>query len=335
MKKILSVILTLSIAVSALSACGNSSKENTSDSEQTDTIRVAVNSVTSIEYAYEQKYHWIEEAFNEVGVNVEFIQFEYGAPVVEAIAAGDVDVTTLIGDTPFITAYANGTDIEAIYATARDPKSFAMVVAPAQIDQIKTLTDLKGKRIALSVGSNGHDFVIKELESVGLTEDDVEIVNISTAAEMLSALLSNEIDVAANVEPSAANLVAQGCAYLDYGEPAKIAVSVLAARTGFTSENPELTALYVSVIDKIYKAMIANPEEAKEIYSEISELDTSLLTTYDRYVYQGSFTDENVEALNEAVEFLLSTGVLEEEIDLSSAYTDKYYEEALRMEGEQ
>jgi NitT/TauT family transport system substrate-binding protein len=112
--------------------------------------------------------------FQEAGVDVQFIWFEY-VPSMEAFAAGQVDAVCMTNGDAMVTGAA-GKKSEGIlindYSNGND-----MIVARPGID---SMAQLKGKRVGVEVSFVDHLLLLKGLESAGLSEADVTLVNMPT-----------------------------------------------------------------------------------------------------------------------------------------------------------
>jgi sulfonate transport system substrate-binding protein len=121
----------------------------------------------------------LEQAFAAHHVKVSWHEFVYGAPLVEAINAGDVDVGT-VGSTPPIMAQAGAAP--AVVYVAYAPKmsrSYAIVVP--KDSPVKDLRDLKGKKIAFAKGSQGHLFVLKAMQDAHMDPSSAQFTYLSYA----------------------------------------------------------------------------------------------------------------------------------------------------------
>jgi sulfonate transport system substrate-binding protein len=106
---------------------------------------------------------------------VEWSDFPAAQHLLEALAAGAVDIG-LVGDAPFLFAYAGGAKIKAVHAAAApDGGASTAIVVPAG-SAIHSLADLKGRRIATGRGSIGHYLLLRAIEQAGLKPSDVTIV---------------------------------------------------------------------------------------------------------------------------------------------------------------
>ncbi|MDX2081950.1 MAG: ABC transporter substrate-binding protein [Terrimicrobiaceae bacterium] len=133
--------------------------------------------------------------FKEAGVDVEFEWFEY-VPSMEAFAAGKVDAVSMTNGDALVTG-ATGAPSKMIllndYSNGND-----MVVAKPGIESVK---DLKGKKIGVEVGFVGHLLLLKGLEANGMTESDVELVNVPTH-ETPKAFASGDVDAIVAWQPN-------------------------------------------------------------------------------------------------------------------------------------
>jgi sulfonate transport system substrate-binding protein len=114
--------------------------------------------------------HSVEDAFKPLGIDIKWIDFQFGPPLLEAINVGSVDFG-FVGDSPPIFAQAGGARIRYVAAVKSDGNTQAIVVP--QDSPIKTLADLKGKRIAFGKGSSAHNLLVATLEKAGLAWSDI------------------------------------------------------------------------------------------------------------------------------------------------------------------
>lgn len=114
--------------------------------------------------------HTLEDAFRPLGIEVKWVDFQFGPPLLEAINVGSIDFG-FVGDTPPIFAQAGGAKIRYVAAVKSDGNTQAIVVP--KDSSIKTLSDLKGKRIAFGKGSSAHNLLVAALEKAGIPWSDI------------------------------------------------------------------------------------------------------------------------------------------------------------------
>jgi sulfonate transport system substrate-binding protein len=115
----------------------------------------------------------LEERLKPLGYTVTWKEFSSGPKLLEAFNAGAVDFAHS-GDTPPIFAQAAGAPFFYIGYAPDSPKSEAILIQKDSL--IKTVADLKGKKIGLNKGSNVHYLLVRALEKAGLKYTDVELV---------------------------------------------------------------------------------------------------------------------------------------------------------------
>ncbi|WP_250454146.1 sulfonate ABC transporter substrate-binding protein [Caballeronia sp. ATUFL_M2_KS44] len=115
----------------------------------------------------------LEKRLAPLGVSVTWTEFTAGPVQLEALNVGSIDFGD-VGEAPPIFAQAAGAPLAYVAATPTRPQSEAVLV-PAQ-SPVRTVADLKGKRVALNKGSNVHYFLVKLLARHGLQYRDINVV---------------------------------------------------------------------------------------------------------------------------------------------------------------
>jgi sulfonate transport system substrate-binding protein len=105
------------------------------------------------------------------GVALKWVEFPAGPQILEALAAGSLDLG-FTGDTPPVFAQAAGRDIRYLGLEPPKPASSAILVPPGSA--LRTLADLKGRRVAFQKGSSAHFLVLRALQKAGLAWSDIE-----------------------------------------------------------------------------------------------------------------------------------------------------------------
>ncbi len=139
--------------------------------------------------------------FEEAGVEVQFEWFEY-VPSMDAFAAGQLDAVCMTNGDALVTG-ATGAPSKLIMVNDFSNGNDMLVAAPG----IESVADLKGKKIGVEVGFVCHLLILKALEANGMTEADVELVNIPTH-ETAKALESGDVDAIAAWQPNSGQALA-------------------------------------------------------------------------------------------------------------------------------
>ncbi|KVG77366.1 sulfonate ABC transporter substrate-binding protein [Burkholderia ubonensis] len=132
----------------------------------------------------------LERRLASQGVAVEWLEFPAGPQLLEGLNAGAIDVGT-VGETPPIFAQAAGVDFVYIGSEPPAPRGEAIVV-PSD-SPIRSVVQLRGKKVALNKGSNVHYLLVKALEHAGLAYADIQPVYL-TPADARAAFVQRNVD---------------------------------------------------------------------------------------------------------------------------------------------
>jgi len=156
--------------------------------------------------------------FRSAPYKVKFAHFTYGPPLVQATASGDIDLG-VVGDVPPITGAAKEYGFSIVGVAhpfdATTPNEDILVPKGSPLT---SLSQLRGKKIAVPPGSSAHGLALQAIKSVGLTPQDVHFVFLSPAAGA-SAFASGSVDAWAIWNPQAALAVKAGARVLAKGLP--------------------------------------------------------------------------------------------------------------------
>ena len=135
---------------------------------------------------------WLEEEFKKDGVKVEWYFFKGAGPAVnEAVTNRQLDFA-MQGDLPALVARAAGLQTRLVAASGIRANIYIGVPPDSPI---RSVQDLRGKRVSIFKGTNMHLPAIRLLADHGLSERDVRILNLDTGG-YLAALTTKDIDAA-------------------------------------------------------------------------------------------------------------------------------------------
>jgi sulfonate transport system substrate-binding protein len=124
----------------------------------------------------EQQQRGLETLLNPFGIEVKWVEFAFGPPMLEAMRAGAIDIGS-VGDTPPIFSQAAHGDLLYVAAT---PGSIHAILVPSG-SPIRTLADLRGKRVAFGRGSAAHSMTVAAVDKAGLAWSDIVPVGLPPA----------------------------------------------------------------------------------------------------------------------------------------------------------
>jgi len=111
----------------------------------------------------------LEKHFASQGIDVKWVEFSSGPPMLEAMNVGSIDYGA-VGDSPPVFAQSAGANI--VYA-AGEPSTNGQGILVQANSPIRTIADLKGKRVGFTKGSSAHNVIVQTLEKAGLTYADI------------------------------------------------------------------------------------------------------------------------------------------------------------------
>ena len=239
--------------------------------------------------AEEGKYWMMRrpQEFPDLGkaYKIEWSQFQGTSVMSQALIAGALDCATQ-GVLPIAQGAAAGT--LAVYIVAEHvgekPGSFSVYWAVKEESPIRTVADLKGKTVGISIiggGTQGpFDLMLKRN---GLDpQKDIKLVEVSFSLSE-DAIRSGRVDSSNMNQPFAARAEARGgirkLFSLNQVLP-NIVHIVEACRKDFVDKNPELVKVYVRDITRGLKLALANRAETMNVVSEITKVPVSVLDTY-------------------------------------------------------
>ncbi|MFL1442934.1 ABC transporter substrate-binding protein [Nocardiopsis protaetiae] len=276
-----------------------------------------------------------QEIFAHLGLDqdlpydIEWKQFVNAGPeYVEAAGVGAVDVG-VTADTPLIFADAAGAGLQAVAVIGVvDPleNSNNAIVVPEDSD-IESLEDLKGARVAFQEGTIMQYHVIKALESVGLTLDDIEPVNLPTV-DGPTALAGGDVDALATLLIYWAQVEGEGARAIATGAGHIAGNSFISARTE-ALEDPATAAAIEDLIGRyaeLEEWQAENPQEWAEFYADLTGLPVEVVRAGEDRADEvvGPITAEVIAAQQDQSDVYFEVGVLQERQDVTAQFDPRF-----------
>src|SRR5580704_17625909 len=139
----------------------------------------------------------LEKRLAAMHVEVKWTEFPAGPQLLEGLNVGSIDFGTA-GEAPPIFAQAAGADL--VYVGNEPPASAGEAILVPKDSPIRTVAELKGKKVALNKGSNVHFLLVKLLEKAGVQYKDIDTVFL-TPADARAAFERGSVDAWAIWEP--------------------------------------------------------------------------------------------------------------------------------------
>lgn len=282
---------------------------------------------------------YLEKEFaGDPNVKIEWTFFKGAGPAVNEGFANDQLDFAYQGDLPALIGRATGLKTRFLLASgARKP----LYLAVAKGSGIKTIEDLKGRKIALQRGTNGHLAAIKVLEAHGLTERDIHVINLDSAGTV-AALTSKDIDAAFG-DTQLINLAAKDSADIIYttkGDDPRFGRNAgIIGREAFIEAHPEVTQRVVDAFVKAAQWSSEEPNRAAlfELWHK-SGTPVPILEEYfrnDTLAYRNSplIDDLLVSQYKEQAVKSKAYGLIRRDVDLNGWFEPKYLDSALERFG--
>jgi sulfonate transport system substrate-binding protein len=191
---------------------------------------------------------WLEKKLTPLGYKVEWKEFPSGPPLLEALNVGAIDFGHA-GEAPPIFGQAAGAPF--LYVAHEPPAPEGEAILVPKESSIKTVADLKGKKVALNKGSNVHYLLVRALEEAGLQYTEIQPVFLAPA-DARAAFERGSIDAWVIWDPfQAAAEVATGARTLANGKGlAPNHQFYLAAQT-FIDANPQVVDAVIASIAEL------------------------------------------------------------------------------------
>ncbi|WP_114814848.1 aliphatic sulfonate ABC transporter substrate-binding protein [Paraburkholderia kururiensis] len=266
----------------------------------------------------------LEKAFAPYGVTVKWKEFVYGAPLVEAINTGDVDVGA-VGSTPPILAQAGAAPGVVYVAFApRLQKSYGLIV-PAH-SPVQRIEDLKGRKIAFAKGSQGHLFVLKALADAGLPPSAVQFVYLNYS-DARAAFERGFIDAWAVPDPRYADteLATGARTILTIGQLSVPQYGFYIGSREFARRYPGALRLLFDVLDRQTALELAHPTQTAEFLAQNTGVRLDVWSRALPRLEWGvryPLTDEVVKAQQDAADLAYREHVIPRRIDVREAIID-------------
>ena len=276
----------------------------------------------------------------ELGIKVNWRSFDTGVAMSAAAAAGDVQFLVSQGVPPFVTATSAGQDLKAIdVAVSYSDNDNCVARTDLEITKDNAKTELVGKKVGVPIGTAAHYGFLKQLEHFGLTADQLQVVDLAPP-DGAAAIAQGNIDVFCGWGGSLARAKEYGNILLTGAEKEDLGIrifDVISTPGAFGSENPDLVAKFLKVVNDQNAAYAAAPEGFIPVLAKDSGLDEA--TTKDQLA---GFTLPSVEEklsdkwlggglqgfLKEVADFFVSTGNIPSALDSYDGVVDASYLEA-------
>ncbi len=289
MRKIISTVLALVLVLALLAGCGKTAptptpstsapvntSEPTGTPEPTPTpepVKIRVAHHAGLSGSITAGIDVAKKIFAEEGLDVEWVLFTAGPPEVAAMVSGDIQFGYL-GHGAHTLAAEGKIDVISLSHLGNSEKIFVR-----KDSGINKIEDLKGKVVATQLGTSGEVILNMALASVGLTKDDVKVMNMDMSGAV-TAFIADKVDAIAcwdihatnvvdNVGLDNLNLIAKTS---DFADEAAFPGSWIVTPE-YAEKNEDVVIRFIRGLYRTYDYRAANLDESIKFAAEFRDTD--------------------------------------------------------------
>jgi sulfonate transport system substrate-binding protein len=303
--------------------------------DKPEVIRIGSTAPGHLKFILYRNKKLLDEEFAKDGIKVELSTFDGGGPASVAIGSGAIEFT-YIGNNPSLRLGAVGADVKAIGLSNWVPSNETLIVVRPD-SPLKTLADLKGKKVAYLAGTVRHSTFAKALKDIGLSLKDVESLNIGIESSG-PALVRGDVDAVVESTGPAQKLVEAGQARVLFdagvsGKPEWAVPHVISVNGTFASKYPDLVTRLLAVDIATARWADANPDETIQIFAKetgISEKAARGTYPNGKFFQNPEITPQALAALQGEEAFMAEAGLLKGKVDYDKWIDRSFYDRALK-----
>ncbi|WP_262315677.1 aliphatic sulfonate ABC transporter substrate-binding protein [Lacticaseibacillus parakribbianus] len=288
------------------------------DAAKTNLTRVVIGYQKADPVDIARQHGELAKKMKDKGYKVVFKEFQDGAALMTALKSGNIDYARL-GDTPPVVNQAAGLDLVYIAAGGSKVKGTAVLVK--KNSKIKSMADLKGKRIAYAKGTTAQFMMVQALGSANLTVNDATLVNMDQSAASV-AFAKGNVDAWVTWPPYTETAeVEQGAKILiDASGLAKDRDFFVSTRK-YAKKHTEVSSLLVSYLASDMKWANANHDKLITMLAKTLHLSKTIVKRMidRRHFSMGKMTTSIVAEQQKIADVFYEQGLIEKKIKVSDA----------------
>jgi sulfonate transport system substrate-binding protein len=262
---------------------------------------------------------FLEQDLAADGISVEWTQSLGSNKALELLNSKSVDFGSTAGAAALI-GKANGNPIKAIYVYSRPERTALVVRKDSPITKVE---DLKGKKVAVTRGTDPHIFLLRALHEAGLSEKDIQIV-VLQHPEGRIALEKGDVDAWAGLDPMMAQTEIQSGSRLFYRNVNFNSYGVLDVREEFAKQYPSYVQRVLAAYEKARLWANQNPEEFRKLFAGAAKLDDPVVAKVlgRTDLSSPSIGDDQKKVITAAGDVLKQNSVIGNGVDVNATVDD-------------
>jgi NitT/TauT family transport system substrate-binding protein len=262
--------------------------------------------------------------FTEAGLDVIKTSFSAPGDGLKPLLAGDLDAHFTTVDSVIIALDKAPGQLKVVYLTDTSAGADAIVAKKS----IATLKDIKGHKVAATLGECNHLLLLKALASVGLTENDIELTSMG-ADDAGAAFAAGKLDVAVTWEPWISQVSADEVGHVIFSSAEAPNLILDCVAISDTTKKTKLaeTKAFFNALNRANEYVIAHPAEAAALATKALEMGAGdiegmlpKVKLYDRAGNLAEMTGGALPAAKDLAVFFHDRGVNQGVVDASTVF---------------
>ena len=306
------------LVVLLLAGCGGGAGPDKAAGAPPEVVRLAYAYYDPLSLVLKQQ-GWLEKDLAAQNIKVEWVLSQGSNKALEFLNGSSIDFGSTAGAAALI-GRANGNPLKAIYIFSR-PEWTALVTG--KNSAIKSVADLKGKRVAATRGTDPYIFLLRALDQAGLSEKDIELIPLQHP-DGRAALEKGDVDAWAGLDPHMAKAELESGARLFYRNPEFNSYGVLNVRAEFAQQHPALVGRVLAAYEQARQWATLHPSELKQTLATEAQLSEAVAA---RQLARTDFSNvafgaAQVATITAAGDVLKKSGVIEPGTDVAQTVKD-------------
>ncbi|HEX8427673.1 aliphatic sulfonate ABC transporter substrate-binding protein [Hymenobacter sp.] len=311
-----SFVGALLLVLLLLAGCGGAGSET--KNTKPDTIRLDYAYYNPLSLVLKQQ-GWLEQDLAKQNIKVEWVLSQGSNKALEFLNGSSIDFGSTAGAAALI-GKANGNPLKSIYIYSK-PEWTALCTGPKS--SIKTVADLKGKRVAATRGTDPYIFLLRALDQAGLSEKDIELIPLQHP-DGRAALEKGDVDAWAGLDPHMAKAELESGAKLFYRNADFNSYGVLNVREEFAKQNPALVDQVLAAYEKARQWAVEHPEELRKTLATEAKLSEAVAAKQlERTDFTTiSFGPQQRSTISAAGDVLKKSGAVDQNVDINQTVSN-------------
>ena len=257
----------------------------------------------------------LEEEFAKDKITIRWVQSLGSNKALEFLNAGSIDFGLTAGAAALI-GKINGNPIRSIYVYSK-PEWTALVTM--KDSPIHSVADLRGQRIAVTLGTDPHIFLVRALATAGLAAKDVKLVLLQHP-DGRTALERGDVAAWAGLDPMMAAAEIENGARLFYRNPDANTYGVLNVREAFATANPDLVRRLLVTYEKARRWSVEHPADLKALMVSAMKLSDAIVARQleRNDLSSGAIGDKQAQTIIAAGKALQQAGLIAADADVGA-----------------